>query len=262
MKRSLLLFSFVCFGLFLSTNPAAAQQQEGQRPRGGFGGGRGFGGGGFGFSEQALLGNEQVQKELELSADQVAKLTKLREDSQAEMRKQFEGIRELPEDQRRAKFEEMRTKGEAAQKEHRSKVNEVLLPDQRERLKELAVQAQGTGALFNPETAEALKLTEEQKKKLETIREESGNKMRELFSGGRGQAGGPNEEARTKMAEIRKESGDKSLAVLTSEQAAQFEKMKGEKSSIDFTQMRGGFGGGRGPGGGRPGGNNNGGNNN
>jgi len=243
MKRSLVLLGFVCFTLLFAGSPLAAQQQEGQRPRGGFGGGRGFG-----FSETGLLANEAVQKELELSADQVSKITKLREDSQAEMRKQFEGVRELPEDQRRAKFEEMRTKGEASQKELRGKVNEVLLPDQQVRLKELAIQAQGTGALNNPETAEALKLTDDQKKKLETIREESGTKMRELFTGGRGE-GGPSEETRKKIADLRKESGDKSLAVLTSEQAAQFEKIKGEKSSIDFTQTRN-FGGRR------PGGNN------
>jgi Spy/CpxP family protein refolding chaperone len=248
MKRSLLALGFACFGILLSALPATAQQQEGQRPRGGFGGG---GGRGFGFSETTLLGNEQVQKELEISADQTAKITKIREESRAQFAPFPEGFRDLPEAERTAKMTEMRTKNEAAMKEIRGKINEVLLPDQRERLKELAIQAQGTGALFNPETAEALKLTDEQKKKLETIREESAAKMRELFSGGRGQ-GGPNEEARTKMAEIRKESGDKSLAVLTTEQAAQFEKMKGEKSSIDFTQMRGGPGGGRG---GRPGGN-------
>jgi len=255
MKRSLLALSFACFGILLSALPATAQQQEGQRPRGGFGGGRSFG-----FSETALLGNEQVQKELEISADQTAKITKIREESRSQFAPFPEGFRDLPEAERTAKMTEMRTKNEAAMKEIRGKINEVLLPDQRERLKELAIQAQGTGALFNPETAEALKLTDDQKKKLETIREESAAKMRELFSGGRGQ-GGPSEEARTKMAEIRKESGDKSLAVLTTEQAAQFEKMKGEKSSIDFTQMRGGPGGGRGPGGNRPGGNNNGGNN-
>lgn len=252
MKRSVLALSFACFGILLSALPAAAQQQEGQRPRGGFGGGFGGGGGrGFGFSETTLLGNEQVQKELEISADQTAKIAKIREESRAQFAPFPEGLRDLPEAERTAKMNEMRTKNEEAMKSIRGKINEVLLPDQRERLKELAIQAQGTGALFNSDTAEALKLTDDQKKKLETIREESATKMRELFSGGRGQ-GGPNEEARTKMAEIRKESGDKSLAVLTTEQAAQFEKMKGEKSSIDFTQMRGGPGGGRG---GRPGGN-------
>jgi len=251
MKRSLKHLSFVCFGLLLAgflAAPASAQQQGGDRARG-FGGG--FGGGGF---DMMLLGNEKVQKELELVDDQISKITKLREDSQAEMRKNFEGFRDLSEDQRRAKMEELRTKGEASQKELRTKINEVLLPDQRDRLKELAIQAQGTGAINNPEVAEALKITDDQKKQLETIREESGTKMREAFGGGRGQ-GGPNEEARAKITELRKEISEKTLAVLTTEQKAQLEKMKGEKSEIDFTQMRN-FGGRGGPGGRRPGGNN------
>ena len=253
MKRSLKHLGFVCFGLLLTgllAGPAAAQQQGGERPRG-FGGGFG-GGGGF---DMMLLGNEKVQKELELVDDQISKITKLREDSQAEMRKNFEGFRDLSEDQRRAKMEELRTKGEASQKELRAKINEVLLPDQRDRLKELAIQAQGTGALSNPETAEALKISDDQKKQIETIREEFGTKMREAFGGGRGQ-GGPSEEARAKITELRKEISEKTLAVLSTEQKAQLEKMKGEKSDIDFTDMRGMFGGrGRGQGGARPGGN-------
>lgn len=251
MKRALQLFGFVCFGILLSAitiAPASAQQQEGNRQRGGFGG-RGFGGGGF--SDTALLGNEQVQKELELVEDQISKISKIREESRSKFAQFPEGLREMSQADREKATADMQAKNEPVMKEMRTKINEVLLPDQRDRLKELAIQAQGTGALNNPEVAEALKITDEQKKKLETIREEAGTKMREAFSGFQpGQ--GPSEEARTKMQEIRKESNEKTLAVLTTEQAAQFEKMKGEKSSIDFTQMRGGPGGGRG---GRPGGN-------
>jgi len=249
MKRSLQLLGFACFGILLSgslVQLASAQQPGGGRP----GGGRGFGGG-FGLTDTMLIGNEKVQKELELVEDQVSKINKLREESQAEGRKLFEGIRDLPEDQRRAKFEEMNTKREESQKALRAKINEVLLPDQRDRLKELVIQAQGTGALNNEETAAALKITDEQKKKIETIREEAGPKMREAM-GTPGQ-GGLSEEARAKLAEIRKESSEKVLAVLTTEQKAQFEKMKGEKSDIDFTELFRSRG--RGQGGGRPGGN-------
>lgn len=251
MKRSLKLFGFVCFGLLLLgpvAQMASAQQPEGQRQRGGFGG-RGFGGAGGGMTETMLLGNAEVQKELELIDDQVAKITKLREESQAAMRGQFEGFRDLSEADRTAKMAEMRTKGESAQKELRAKINEVLLPNQRDRLKELSIQAQGSGALSNPETADALKLSDDQKKKIADIREESSTKMREAFSGGRGE-GGPSEEARAKLQSLRKETSDKTLAVLSTEQAAQFEKMKGEKSDIDFTALM------RGPGRGGPGGGN------
>ncbi|MCE9605983.1 MAG: hypothetical protein K8U03_13895 [Planctomycetia bacterium] len=238
MKRSLSLFGFACFGLLLAgalADVGLAQQPEAGRQRGGFGGGRGFGG----INESALLGNEKVQKELELIDDQVKQITKLREDSQAQARGQFEGIRDLPEAERRAKFEEMQTKREAAQKELRGKINEVLLPNQRDRLKELMIQAQGAGALSNAETADALKLSDDQKKQLATVREEAATKMREAMGAGRGEGQGPSEEARAKFQEMRKEMNDKLLAVLSTEQRAQFEKLKGEKADIDFTQLRG-----------------------
>lgn len=252
MKRSLKHLGFVCFGLLLTgllAGPVAAQQQGG--PRGGFG--RGFGGGmGGGLNETGLLNNEQVQKELELVADQISKIEKIREESRSKFAQFPEGVRDMSQADREKAFADMRAKNEPVMKEIREKINEVLLPDQRDRLKELAIQAQGTGALNTPEVAEALKITDEQKKKLETIREESGKKFGELFSGGRGQ-GGPSEEARAKMTELRKEISEQTLAVLTTEQKAQFEKMKGEKSEIDFSEMRGGRG--RGQGGSRPGGN-------
>mgnify|MGYP003350710069 CR=1 FL=1 len=66
-----------------------------------------------------------------------------------------------------------------------------------------------------------------------------------------GARAGGGEDARAKMREL-SATRDKDLAaVLTSDQSAQFEKMKGKE--FDVAALRGGFGGPGGPGGGGPG---------
>lgn len=202
-----------------------------------------------------LLASEQVQKELELIDEQIKDFEKLRTEQQEKMREMFSGMRDLPEDERRAKFESMRGKLEEAQKELKEKMNAVLMPHQLDRLKELNIQIRGMGALDDPEVAGELKITEEQKKELSAKREEMGQKMREMFTAGRGEGqrgGPPSEEMRTKFQQLQTEMTEKLLGVLTSEQRAKFEQMKGEKFEFDRSQMFGGRGPG-GPGGG-PGG--------
>ena len=147
----------------------------GDRGPGGLGRG-GFGGRGrrsrrtrrtWGWSrrrnELMLLASEQVQKELELIDEQIKDFEKLREGQAEKMREMFAGMRDLSEDERRAKFEEMRGKLEESQKELSEKMNAILMPHQLDRLKELNIQVRGMGALDDPEVAEELKISEEQK---------------------------------------------------------------------------------------------------
>ncbi len=222
--------------------------------RGGFGGFGGGPGGPGGGGELMLLASEQVQKEIELIDEQIKEFEKLREEQQEKMREMFAGMRDLAEDERRAKFESMRGKLEEVQKELKEKMNAVLMPHQLDRLKELNIQIRGMGALDDPEVAAELKITEEQKKELAAKREELGRKMREVFTGNRGdgQQRGPSEEMRAKFQQMQTEMTDALLGVLTSEQKARFEQMKGKKFEFDRSQMFGGRGPG-GPGGG-PGG--------
>lgn len=223
---------------------AQAQPAEGGRRPGGFGGG--FGGGFSGATEGMLLGNEKVQKELELLPEQVADLTKHREATQSQMREMFSGMRDLPEDERRKKFEEIRGKLETAQKESREKVNAVLLPHQQDRLKEISLQLRGFGAIDDPEVAAALKISDEQKEKIAAVRTEQREKMGELFrQGGQDQ---DRDAMREKFQKLRTENEKQVLDVLTTAQQAQFEKMKGEKFELDMSAL--GAGGRGGPGGG------------
>jgi Spy/CpxP family protein refolding chaperone len=212
-----------------------------------------------------LLMNEQVQKELKLSDDQI---TKIKEIGEAARPQRGAGggtnFRDMTEEQRKAFGEEMRKKGEETSK----KLTDLLTAEQNARMKQIQLWMQGTRALTdNADVAKELSLSDDQKAAVKTVLEESGKKSQELRAGMRNAS----EEERKKIGEqltaIRAETETESLAQLTPDQKAKFDTMKGPKFEMDMSQMFGGRGGPGSPGGGRgrggrPGGNNNNGNNN
>ena len=109
-------------------------------------------------------------------------------------------------------------------------------------MKEIRLQVQGPAALSSKEVAEALKLTDDQVNKIKDLTKSLSDARREAF-----QAGGAAKcrQLARNSPRLRTETNEKILAVLTSDQKASFEKMKGAK--IDLPA--GGFGGGRNRGG-------------
>jgi len=123
---------------------------------------------------------------------------------------------------------------------------EILKPEQMARLKELALQFQGAGALAqNQELQRDLGLSEDQVTKIRDIQRETMQAMREEFQGG----GVDREEMQKMMQDAQKEVGKKAEKVLTGDQKAKFDKMKGKAFTFKNTNPRGG-GGAPGPGGG------------
>jgi Spy/CpxP family protein refolding chaperone len=213
------------------------------RGRGGFGGG--FGGFGGGSSGLELIGDENVRKELDLVEDQVAKLREIGEQMRDDMRGAFEGVnfqdfRDLSEEEREARMAPIREKMQKVTENAQKEIDQVLLPHQRERLKQIVVQSnirrQGTsGALTSGALADELKITPEQ---VEALRA----KQQEV-----------QEEMRKEIEQLQAEAREKVLSVLTAEQRAKLNSLMG--NPIEFAPPQfGGFGG-RGPGGpGGPGG--------
>ncbi len=243
-----------------------AQDDRGGRGRGGPGGGRpggGFGGpGGGGDLTPALLMVEAVREEIDLMPDQVDALTKLREQAAGNRENMdFSRMQNASDEERAKMFAEAGEKRKKADKEMREKLEEVLLPEQLERLDQISLQTRGSMALMDPEVAEKLSITAEQKEKMEELRSKSGERMREVFTSG----GGDREKMREAFGKMRKEMDDEALSVLTPEQKAKWDEMKGKSFEMPEGAM-GGFGGGGGRGGfggpgggGRPGGENGGG---
>jgi DNA-binding MarR family transcriptional regulator len=187
-----------------------------------------------------MLRGEAVQKELNVTDEQKKTLSELAAQLQAEAMEIISGLQDLsPEEQKEHMPELMKMVGDKG-KEIQEKVDKVLDQKQLARMKELSLQSRGAAALEDEEVAAALKISDDQKVKLVAVREEGNKKMEEAMAALRGGGGGGDAgEIRKKMMDMRKELGDKALAVLSSEQREQFEKMKGAK--FTFPPQRGPF---------------------
>lgn len=206
---------------------------------GGKGGGGGFGGGGFGSGRGsgsecgpfALLTQEQVQKELKLSKDQLNKLQKL-------IAKPQELPKPIAKPGVAAKSDDLRSK--EAIKAREKAVSDILMPEQLRRLKEISLQLRGGQAFNDPEVAEALKLTSEQKEKVKTIHEEAIKSMESLFRPAFNfQASGNFQEMQKQFAamakkfeDVRKSIDEQLMNLLTDEQKATWRQLTGEPFRI------------------------------
>lgn len=191
--------------------------------------GRGWGMGmGGGMSHAALLRQEAVQADLGLSADLKTKLA-------AALPERGPGgggggggnPRDMTDEQRQKWMEERR----ARQAEDDKKIAGLLDAKQLARLKQIRVQALGAGVLMDETLAKELGVTDDQVGKLRSAMQE----MR-----GQGQGGGGN------PGEMRAKMTAKAMEILSADQKAKLETLKGPAFDVSKLQMRG-------PGGGRPG---------
>jgi Spy/CpxP family protein refolding chaperone len=212
----------------------------------------------------------EVQKELKLDAKQLDKLGKLG----ANQQRPDPGMNP---DARRKAFAEMRKKRDAD-------VAKILNPTQTTRWRQLEIQRAGARALDRDDVAKAIKLTPDQRKKIDAVNDAERDEMRKLFQGmqggpgggpggggrpgaggpgggsggGRPGAGGPGGgpggggEAFSKMRSLREGTDTKLMAVLTPPQKKSFQALQG--APFKFPARRFGGPGGGGPGGGGPGG--------
>ena len=216
-----------------------------------------------------LLRDEKVQKDLDLVDDQKTKLKEVQDKADKSRQKMqgafnFGALRDLSDDERQAKMQEMRKKMESQVKElaalaeeSKKEIENILLPQQIDRLKEIALQAQGVRALQDKDVQNQLGLTPDQLDKLKKINENAMEKMQSSRPDFRAMMNLNDDERQAKMDEMRakmeetrkkgqevlKQAENDAMGVLTAEQKDKFEKMKGAK--IDLSQlMQGGMRGG------------------
>jgi Spy/CpxP family protein refolding chaperone len=222
----------------LMAEVAEAQREGGRRGRGG----RGRFGGPI-SSVQLLARSDEVRTALNVTPEQEEKIEVISDelgDAQREVYNNREG-------DRRAAMEEIQKLNQEAS----AKLAEVLDADQQKRLLGISIQVNGAAALSDPAVAKELEITEDQKTKLDEARQSNMEAARDAFQELRDQELSQ-DEMRAKFQEIQQEGDKKLLAVLTSDQQAKLEDLKGEPVEVDMSQFRGrGFGGGgRGFGGG------------
>ena len=134
-------------------------------------------------------------------------------------------------------------------------VGEILDAKQMGRLKQLDLQQGGIRNIGRPDVATALKLTADQKQRVQAAIQGERDAMRAAFEAARGDGGGqPDFQAvGAKMREVRAATDNKLNGILTPPQKTQFQSMQG--APFKFPERQFGPGGPGGPGGrpGRPG---------
>ncbi len=150
-----------------------------------------------------MLQMEHVQKELELADEQKKKLQKLTQQYYKDMRQDWSNVRELSAEERQAKYAEIRQKNQERTEQLRQEIDQVLLPHQREKLKQVNLRSRGPYMLRNANTLKQLGVTDEQQQKL--------NKLRERLQ--------------LRIRQLQEESFEESLEVLTPEQRKKLDEL-------------------------------------
>lgn len=186
-----------------------------------------------------LLRSEAVQRDLEMTEDQIKSIEGLnegREDNRGGNRDarnaELEG---LSDEAREEKLREMRA---ARERERMAELEEILLPQQVQRLKQIVAQAAAQGgarSMINGTLAANLNITDEQKERIEKKAEELQKELDE------------------KIAKLREQMRNELLAELTPKQRDQYKQIMGDTFAFERQQDRGRDRGGRSAGGNRGG---------
>jgi Spy/CpxP family protein refolding chaperone len=177
---------------------------------------------GFGFGPMGggamMLRTPEVQTELKLTEAQKTKVTEMLQQIREERQGAFQDLQGQGPEAIQKKMAEWRASEE-------KQVNAILNADQQKRYRQLQLQQRGVTAVLEPAVADALKLTADQRSKVQALVDAQRQEMRSLFEG----AGGPGnfQELRPKMEALRKQTDEKIAAVLTEDQTKQWKEMLG-----------------------------------
>jgi Spy/CpxP family protein refolding chaperone len=213
MNRLILLAGAMLLGALVPV-PAAAQAVIVQ-PQGGAWQYQGYSNP-MGQSLQWLW-SPQMEKELDIVPEQREALTKLRKDVMAKMRSLYDMSIEDPQERMKKYNEAAKALGEETEK----KVQDILLPHQTRRIKQIALQMQlqhagyGGAGFASDSLAGELKITDEQKVQMQ-------EKQREIAKENQ-------EKTQAFYKQLQEESREKLLSVLTPAQRKKLDELIGEK---------------------------------
>jgi len=166
-----------------------------------------------------MLRMPEVQTELKLTDDQKTKLTGALDKLREQRQNSGQDFQSLSQEERQKLMAQRRAEDDKA-------LADVLNADQMKRDHQLQLQQQGLSSVAQDKAlGDELKLTDEQRTKIQAIVDDQRNAMRELFQGGGG--GGDRQAMMQKMQELRKQTDEKIAAVLTDDQKSKWKEMTG-----------------------------------
>lgn len=225
----------------LEAQPPQQRQQRGQRQPGQ----RQPGFGQQSLVTTAVLSNKDLQADLKISDEQKNKLKAVAEKEQAiskKMREAFTGGKGKID---REKLQEIQKERTQIQEEIKKVVDETLTSNQKKRVKQIEVQAQGLRAFTSEANAKTLNLNDSQKTKIKAIADEAQKgtlEARREIGFGAGERPTPEKiaEVNKKVQKIEKQAIADITDALTPEQQKLYKEMTGEP--FDTSKLRSGFG--------------------
>jgi hypothetical protein len=171
------------------------------------------------FGPGSLLFHPDVQKELKLSKEQTGKLEEVLGKVMTKYTPDFEKFAKTP-----PTPEEVQKIQLALHEDSNKAIAGVLDDKQYRRFKQIGWQMLGIGSLLDPDMQKELKLSGEQKKKLEDIGKDAAKKGLELAK--------KRETSKEKYDAITKEAETKAHEVLTEDQKKGYKEAMGEKFTV------------------------------
>jgi Spy/CpxP family protein refolding chaperone len=167
-----------------------------------------------------VLSNPDVQKELKLSEEQISKLKDALDKMWGKYREDFAKSPPRSPEEQQKKMREISSDGNKI-------IAGILDAKQLKRYRQIEWQMAGIGALGDPQLQDELKLSDEQKKKLEGIFKDAEKRMQELYRN--------RETSPEKYQALAKDVEEKANGVLTEEQQKNLKKLKG--SPFQFSRQ-------------------------
>jgi Spy/CpxP family protein refolding chaperone len=183
-----------------------------------------------------LLQNVSVQKELNLSEQQIVKSKEIIREVRHNHGGDFEKLKEVPQAERRDK---VRGLVEAVSRETLQKVVAILKPAQVRRLKEIELQERGLHAFADRDVEQALHLTDEQKTKIKKLGEGAGTAIQKISK----ESGNDYHIALKQIGAYRRELMREAMALLTPEQRKSWKELTGEPFEVQVPKPPGKEGG-------------------
>ena len=179
-----------------------------------------------GNNQFGLLADQKVQAELELVDDQIEELEEIQKEAMQVIRDMFSEMQDSGGDRREA-FRNIREKMQEKMKPFEGRVDDVLLPHQQTRLKQLSYQStgrfSGAGGVFqNEKLLEDLDISDKQKEELEEAVEKAREKLQKEYK------------------ELVKKAENDILKVLDSDQRKKYKELVGDSFQFDNPWQRGG----------------------
>ncbi len=209
-----LSFAFCSLAVVLITPQIASAQRGG-----------GFGGQALARFQLASL--PEVQSELKLT-DELKSLAKT---SVEDYREEVQAIMQ----DSQGDFQGAQSKITDVRKKLESEFTAKLDDAQKSRLTGLFVQAAGPNAVFDEEVMKVLEISDEQKDKLEKVREENRSAMMAAFQDFQSMS---QDERREAQGKLRDEANERILSALTDDQKKKLEEVKGAELAMDTSSLR------------------------